>query len=57
MAAWKHSAGGMKAARGAGLRAVAIGHRRPKGEWAGEASFLPGFADLDRTMEELGLTE
>ena len=49
------STGGIEAAQGAGLRVVAIGHRKPKGEWIGDATFLPGFADLDRTLHELGV--
>jgi beta-phosphoglucomutase len=46
---------GLQAARKAGAKVVAIGHRRPKGDWSGKAPFLPGFADLDQAMHELGL--
>jgi beta-phosphoglucomutase len=53
--ALEDSAGGLEAARGAGLRAVAVGHRRPDGDWVGDAPYLPGFADLDRVLGELDL--
>jgi beta-phosphoglucomutase len=53
--ALEDSPGGLEAARKAGSKVVAVGHRRPTGEWAGNAPFLPGFADLDRVMHELGL--
>ncbi len=53
--ALEDSPGGLEAARKAGSKVVAVGHRRPTGEWAGNAPFLPGFADLDRVMHELGM--
>ena len=43
---------GLAAARGAGLRAVAVGHRRAAGEWTGTAAFVP---DLTRTRELLNM--
>lgn len=45
------SPSGLAAARGAGVRAIAVGHRRPLGDWVGDAEFLP---DLGRTEEILG---
>ncbi len=46
---------GLAAARGAGLRAVAIGHRRPMGDWAGDAPFLPGLADPVLALDAIGI--
>jgi beta-phosphoglucomutase len=49
------SPSGLQAARKAGLKVVAVGHRRPIGEWVGNCPYLPDFADLDRVMHELRL--
>jgi HAD superfamily hydrolase (TIGR01509 family) len=48
--ALEDSAGGLSAARGAGLRTVAVGHRLPRGDWTGPAEYLP---DLTRTADVL----
>ncbi len=45
---------GLLAAQGAGIRAVAVGHRRPPGDWAGSA---PCLADLDNRDEILTALE
>ncbi len=45
---------GLGAARGAGLRVVAVGHRRPAGDWSGDARFVTGFADLASAIEAIG---
>jgi HAD superfamily hydrolase (TIGR01509 family) len=45
---------GLAAARAAGVPVVAVGHRRPSGEWAEGAPFLPDLADLPRALEALG---
>ena len=41
---------GLAAARAAGIRVVAVGHRRPPGEWSGDA---PVLADLNETEQAL----
>jgi HAD superfamily hydrolase (TIGR01509 family) len=46
---------GLSAARDAGLRVIAIGHRHPCGEWVGEAAYIPGFVPADGLLEHLGL--
>jgi sugar-phosphatase len=53
--ALEDSPGGLAAARGAGLHAVAVGHRRPRGEWAGEAPFVASLEDTDAVLAALGL--
>jgi beta-phosphoglucomutase len=52
--ALEDSPGGLAAARGAGVRVVAVGHRHPASEWAGDATFLPGFSDLASAIEAIG---
>ena len=52
--ALEDSSTGLGAARGAGVRVLAVGHRRGDGEWAGGATFLPGFIDLARVLDALG---
>jgi beta-phosphoglucomutase len=52
--ALEDSPSGLAAARGAGVRVVAIGHRRPVGEWAGGAPFLPDFGDPASAIEAIG---
>jgi beta-phosphoglucomutase len=51
--ALEDSPGGIEAARKAGARVVAIGHRRPEGNWTAGASFLPDFIDLDQTFDQI----
>jgi beta-phosphoglucomutase len=48
---------GLLAARGAGVRVVAVGHRRPEGSWSGDADFVAGLADLPRVLVRLGLLD
>jgi beta-phosphoglucomutase-like phosphatase (HAD superfamily) len=45
---------GLASARAAGLRCVAVGHRRPAGAWTGDAPFLANLADAGRVLETLG---
>ena len=33
----------LASARAAGIRAIAVGHRRPFGEWVGDATYISGF--------------
>lgn len=46
---------GLEAARGAGLRALAVGHRRPKGNWVGPSEFIGDLADPSAVLTTLGL--
>ena len=55
--ALEDSRGGIDAARGAGLGVVAVGHRRPRGEWSGDSPFLGGLGDLPTALEALGLAD
>lgn len=50
VAALEDSPLGLESARGAGIRVIAIGHRRPAGSWTGGAPYLPDFADLDVSL-------
>ncbi len=45
---------GLIAARAAGVRAVAIGHRRAKGDWTGDSAYAPGLADLGPLLAAIG---
>ncbi|WP_435021506.1 HAD family hydrolase [Tundrisphaera sp. TA3] len=56
-AALEDSPTGLAAARAAGLRAVAVGHRRPMGDWAGEAEFVADFADPSAVLRVLQIEE
>ena len=46
---------GLAAARGAGMRCLAVGHRRSAGDWFGEATFLADLTDVDAAVLALGL--
>lgn len=47
---------GLSAAREAGIRRlIAIGHRRPFGDWVGDAAFVEGFKPTGKLLEQLGL--
>jgi beta-phosphoglucomutase len=52
--ALEDSPSGLASARGAGVRVVAVGHRRPESEWAREAAFLPNLVDLAMAIEAIG---
>jgi HAD superfamily hydrolase (TIGR01509 family) len=45
---------GLSSARGAKIPVIAIGHRRPQGDWCRQSPFLPNFRDLDATLKALG---
>jgi hypothetical protein len=32
---------------------VAIGHRRANGDWVGKCPFLPGFTDVDGSLDQI----
>ena len=55
--ALEDSATGLAAARGAGVRVVAVGHRKAKGEWAGDSDYVAGFSDLSRVLAAVGLPD
>jgi HAD superfamily hydrolase (TIGR01509 family) len=55
-AAIEDSPTGLAAAQGAKLRTIAVGHRRPHGDWVGTSSFLPDLAETGRVLEALGLS-
>jgi beta-phosphoglucomutase len=45
---------GLAAACGAGIPAVAVGHRRPAGEWCAGREYLPDLRDTDTALRALG---
>jgi len=45
---------GLASARAAGVRVVAVGHRRPVGGWSGGAPFLADFRKTDKALAALG---
>jgi HAD superfamily hydrolase (TIGR01509 family) len=53
--ALEDSPGGLAAARGAGLSVLAVGHRRPAGDWAADAPYLADLEDTGRVLAALGL--
>lgn len=55
--AWaiEDSPSGLAAARGAGVNLLAVGHRRPEGEWVGDATFLKDLRDADAVLAVLGI--
>ncbi|CAN5801186.1 HAD family phosphatase [soil metagenome] len=48
---------GLAAAKGASLRVVAVGHRRPPGAWAEGVPFLEDLSDLPGALATLGFEE
>jgi HAD superfamily hydrolase (TIGR01509 family) len=46
---------GISSARGAGVAVVAVGHRRPEGEWTNGAPFVPDLRDTDAVIKALGI--
>ena len=47
---------GLASARAAGIRAIAVGHRRPFGEWVGDAAYISGFEPAHGLLQHLGLS-
>jgi HAD superfamily hydrolase (TIGR01509 family) len=45
---------GLLAARAAGLSCLAVGHRRPFGEWVGDAPYVSGFEPAAGILAQLG---
>jgi HAD superfamily hydrolase (TIGR01509 family) len=55
VAAVEDSPSGLSAARAAGIRRrIALGHRRPFGDWIEDASYLEGLEPRERALEHLG---
>jgi beta-phosphoglucomutase-like phosphatase (HAD superfamily) len=48
---------GLASARAAGIRVLAIGHRRPFGEWVGDATYITGFEPARGLLEHLSLAD
>lgn len=46
---------GLASARAAGIRVIAVGHRRPFGEWVGDATYISGFEPAHGLLKHLGL--
>ncbi len=53
--ALEDSPSGIAAANGAGVRAVAIGHRRPEGTWHGEATYIRQFDPIADVLKAIGI--
>lgn len=53
--ALEDSPSGLAAARAAGIRAIAVGHRRPFGEWVGDSTYISGFEPVEGLLQHLGL--
>lgn len=53
--ALEDTAAGLHAARGAGVRAIAVGHRQPRGDWCGESEFIASVAHTQELLALLGL--
>ena len=49
------SPAGLASARAAGISAIAVGHRRPFGEWVGDAAYVSGFEPALGLLKHLGL--
>ncbi|MGP0065758.1 MAG: HAD family hydrolase [Isosphaeraceae bacterium] len=54
--ALEDSATGMASARAAGLRVIAVGHRRPFGDWVGDSAYISGFEPIEGLLEHLKLS-
>jgi beta-phosphoglucomutase len=53
--AFEDSPSGIASARAAGIdRIVAVGHRRPRGDWSAGAEYLDAIASIARALDELG---
>jgi HAD superfamily hydrolase (TIGR01509 family) len=53
--ALEDSRSGLRAARSAGLYAVAVGHRMPHGEWAGASPFVAALCPPGDVLQVIGL--
>ncbi len=55
--ALEDSPSGLSAARAAEIHTIAVGHRRPPGDWANNAPFLENLVNLPEVLATLGLPE
>jgi len=46
---------GLASARAAGLRVIAVGHRRQFGDWVGDATYVSGLEPAEGLLRHLGL--
>jgi beta-phosphoglucomutase len=46
---------GLEAARAAGIRCIAVGHRRPEGEWSAAHTFLERFLPTKEALSAIGV--
>jgi HAD superfamily hydrolase (TIGR01509 family) len=53
--ALEDSPSGLASARAAGIAVIAVGHRRPFGEWVGNAPYISGFEPVEGLLQHLGL--
>ena len=49
------SPSGIAAARAAGIRVIAVGHRRTFGDWVGDATYMSGFEPVEGLFRLLRL--
>jgi beta-phosphoglucomutase len=49
------SPSGLSSARAAGIRIIAVGHRRPFGDWVSDATYISGFEPVEGLLKHLGL--
>lgn len=52
--ALEDSPSGLNAAKGAGIRVIAVGHGRGAGEWAGDGAYIPAIANLAEVLRAIG---
>lgn len=45
---------GLSSARAAGIRCIAVGHRRPFGDWVTDASYRESLEPVEEVLEQLG---
>jgi beta-phosphoglucomutase len=50
------SPSGLESARGAGIRVVAVGHRRPPGDWSGDHPYLAALTPVDTALKCVGIS-
>lgn len=56
VAAIEDSPTGLTSAREAGIRRlIAVGHRRPFGDWVGEAAYVEKLEPIEKVLQQLGL--
>jgi HAD superfamily hydrolase (TIGR01509 family) len=53
--ALEDSPSGLAAAGAAGIRAVAVGHRRPPGDWTGASLYVPALSETASVLKAVGV--